>query len=307
MSQHVGRHRSQSFSAFGELADLAARTARPAAKASAVAVASGGIVASFAVPASANPLAAGSKTASAAVAPQPAVAAPVAQAPAVKAPAVKAPASAALMALAAPQTAPAAARPLIAAAVAAPAKKGDVNPVDTLGVLGFTAKKAARSATISVERIAPVVTETATTTATAGTASRGATRTATTTTTTAQAPAPEINIPAPTAGIAAIAASLLGIPYVYGGTSTSGFDCSGYTQYVYRMAGKSIPRTAEAQRAASIKVSNPVPGDLVFFGYPAFHAAIYAGPGKIYHASRPGTVTSLANFLSYGTVTYGRF
>lgn len=304
MSQHVGRHRSQSFSAFGELADLAARTARPAAKASAVAVASGGIVASFAVPASANPLAAG-KPASAAVAPQPAVAAPVAQAPAAQAPAVKAPASAALMALAAPQTAPAAARPLIAAAVTAPAKKGDVNPVDTLGVLGFTAKKADRSATISVERIAPVVTETATTTAPAGTASRSASRT--TATSTAPAPAPAINIPAPTAGIAAIAASLLGIPYVYGGTSTGGFDCSGYTQYVYRMAGKSIPRTAEAQRAASIKVSNPVPGDLVFFGYPAFHAAIYAGPGKIYHASRPGTVTSLSNFLSYGTVTYGRF
>lgn len=306
MSQHVGRHRSQSFSAFGELADLAARSARPAAKASAVAVASGGIVASFAVPANAHPLAAG-PAASAALAAKPvaapALAAPAAAAPAAAAPAVKVPASAALMALAAPQASPAAARPLVAAAVAAPAKKGDVNPVDTLGVLGFTAKKAAPSATISVERIAPLVTATAV--AAGGTASRSASRTGTSAGSTAQAPA--VKIPAPTAGIAAIAASLLGIPYVYGGTSTGGFDCSGYTQYVYRMAGKSIPRTAEAQRAASTKVSNPVPGDLVFFGYPAFHAAIYAGPGKIYHASRPGTLTSLSNFLSYGTVTYGRF
>src|SRR5204863_2033174 len=88
--------------------------------------------------------------------------------------------------------------------------------------------------------------------------------------------------PAPTGGIIGIAASLSGIYYRYGGTTTAGFDCSGFTSYVYRQVGKSIPRTAEAQRAASSKVSNPVPGDLIFFGYPAYHVGIFAGAGKMY-------------------------
>ncbi|HRC00222.1 MAG TPA: C40 family peptidase, partial [Dermatophilaceae bacterium] len=117
---------------------------------------------------------------------------------------------------------------------------------------------------------------------------------------------PEVNIPGPTSGIIAIAASLTGIPYVYGGSSTSGFDCSGYTQFVYRRAGISIPRTAESQRQASHKVSNPAPGDLIFFGFPAYHVGIYAGPGKLYHASRPGTRTSLASIWTYSNVSYGR-
>lgn len=60
-----------------------------------------------------------------------------------------------------------------------------------------------------------------------------------------------------------IAASLAGIYYVYGGTTPAGFDCSGYTQYVFGKAGISLPRTAEAQRQASTRVTNPQPGDLV--------------------------------------------
>ena len=87
-------------------------------------------------------------------------------------------------------------------------------------------------------------------------------------------------------------------PLRAGGSSPStGFDCSGFTSYVYRLAGKGIPRTAEGQRAASTPVSNPQPGDLMFFGFPAYHAAIYAGGGMIYDAQHPGTTTGLAQHL----------
>lgn len=107
--------------------------------------------------------------------------------------------------------------------------------------------------------------------------------------------------------IIAVAASLLGIPYVYGGTSTSGIDCSGYTQLVYRLAGKSIPRTAEAQRVGSVKVSNPAPGDLIFFGSPASHVGIFAGNGMMYDAGRRGSVTSYRKIYTFVNVSYGRY
>lgn len=97
--------------------------------------------------------------------------------------------------------------------------------------------------------------------------------------------------PAPTAsGIVGIAQSMMGVPYVYGGSTPSGFDCSGFTSWVYRQAGISIPRTASQQQAAGTRVSNPQPGDLVFFGYPAYHVGIYVSPGRMIDAQRPGTV-----------------
>lgn len=96
-------------------------------------------------------------------------------------------------------------------------------------------------------------------------------------------------------------------PVRVGWTTTAGFDCSGYTGYVYRQVGKSIPRTAEAQRVASTKISNPVPGDLIFFGYPAYHVGIYAGAGKMYASSRPGTLTGLGVIWTQKDVSYGRF
>lgn len=94
--------------------------------------------------------------------------------------------------------------------------------------------------------------------------------------------------PAPSGGtswssLSSIANSLLGIPYKYGGTTTSGFDCSGFTSYVFQRAGKSLPRTAASQYAGSTKVSNPRPGDLVFFsgnGRSVTHVGIYVGGGK---------------------------
>lgn len=83
----------------------------------------------------------------------------------------------------------------------------------------------------------------------------------------------------------------LGVPYVWGGTTPSGFDCSGFTSYVYRNAlGKSLPRTSAAQYSASKKISksNLQAGDLVFFntsGGGVSHVAIYAGNDKLLHAA----------------------
>ena len=82
-------------------------------------------------------------------------------------------------------------------------------------------------------------------------------------------------------------------PYVFGGTSpATGFDCSGYTQYVYRQAHvANLPRTAEQQRRAVrlIPASQARPGDLVFYvsGGGAYHEAIYAGNGMQYSAATP--------------------
>ena len=81
----------------------------------------------------------------------------------------------------------------------------------------------------------------------------------------------------------------IGTPYVFGGTSTSGFDCSGYVQHVFALRGLHIPRTADAQFYAGSKaVGGPRPGDLVFFQTyepgPS-HVGIYLGNGRFAHAS----------------------
>src|SRR5699024_1976765 len=87
---------------------------------------------------------------------------------------------------------------------------------------------------------------------------------AVTTSSTSSAPAPA---PATTDGsVVGIAQGLQGIPYVYGGGSTSGFDCSGFTTHVFEQAGRSLPRTAAAQYGATSRISRSEaqPGDLVF-------------------------------------------
>ena len=107
-------------------------------------------------------------------------------------------------------------------------------------------------------------------------------------------------------GVLGVAASLAGTPYRYGGTSPStGFDCSGFTQYVFRQVGISLPRTAEEQRQAATPVSNPQPGDLVFFGNPASHVGIYAGGGMMWDSPHSGSVVSKRAIYS-SNVTYGR-
>lgn len=104
--------------------------------------------------------------------------------------------------------------------------------------------------------------------------------------------------------IVSIAMQYRGVPYRYGGASPSGFDCSGFTSYVYRRAGINIPRTASAQAARATRVSSPRPGDLVFWGYPAYHVAIYIGGGQVIAARHPGTVVGVQNL--WGSHYFGR-
>lgn len=102
-----------------------------------------------------------------------------------------------------------------------------------------------------------------------------------------------------------IASGLTGIWYRWGGSSPSGFDCSGYTSYVYRKMGIRLPRTAAAQQAYTKRVRTPRPGDLVFFGAPAHHVGIYAGGGMMYDAPSRGRKTQLRKVYT-SRVTYGR-
>jgi len=93
------------------------------------------------------------------------------------------------------------------------------------------------------------------------------------------------------------ARSLVGVPYVFGGTSRSGFDCSGYTQYVFKGSGISLPRTAAEQFnvGSSVNRSQLHLGDLVFFSTyasGASHVGIYIGGGSFVHASNSGVRTS---------------
>ena len=83
-----------------------------------------------------------------------------------------------------------------------------------------------------------------------------------------------------------------GIPYVFGGTDPAkGFDCSGFTQYVFAHFGISLPRTADAQRSVGVPVTDPAPGDLLVTS-DGSHVGIYVGGGRMIHAPRPGrTVT----------------
>ncbi|MBR4904341.1 MAG: C40 family peptidase [Selenomonadaceae bacterium] len=82
----------------------------------------------------------------------------------------------------------------------------------------------------------------------------------------------------------------LGVPYVFGGTSPYGFDCSGYVQYVFANAGISLPRTADVQYEVGSPISTTelVAGDLVFFStytWGASHVGIYLGDNNFIHAS----------------------
>lgn len=102
--------------------------------------------------------------------------------------------------------------------------------------------------------------------------------------------------------IISTAMQYIGVPYVFGGTSPYGFDCSGYVQYVFAHAGISLPRTADAQYEVGTPISTAdlMPGDAVFFTtytYGASHVGIYVGDGNFIHASssRGVTISSLSS------------
>ena len=116
----------------------------------------------------------------------------------------------------------------------------------------------------------------------------------------------------PVSGRAGIAVSTaraqVGKPYVWGATGPGSFDCSGLTSYSWRAAGVTIPRTSRAQYAAGTKVSRSAlqPGDLVYFGSPIYHVALYIGNNMMISAPQPGDVVkyqSVDAFSDYAGAT----
>ena len=117
-------------------------------------------------------------------------------------------------------------------------------------------------------------------------------------------PPPPVNVPtgSPGAGhpeAASIALQYLGVPYVYGGASPSGFDCSGLVMYVYARLGISLPHYTVAQWNATRPVSSPAPGDLVFFNGLG-HVGIYIGGGRFVNAPHTGSVVRLDSMSGFG-------
>lgn len=105
--------------------------------------------------------------------------------------------------------------------------------------------------------------------------------------------------PTTASAIVTAARAELGVPYVYGGDTPQGFDCSGLVYYVFHHAGLNVPRTANAQFYAShpVQTANLEPGDLVFFeiaGDAQMHVGIYAGNGTFIHAPETGERVSYA-------------
>lgn len=112
-----------------------------------------------------------------------------------------------------------------------------------------------------------------------------------------QAGIPTTSAPkAPAAAVIPTAERYIGTPYKWGGnTPSSGFDCSGYTKYVFAKHGVNIPRTSRTQALTGSPVRltyrDLLPGDLVMFaetGKPISHVAIYAGDDRILHSSKSG-------------------
>lgn len=103
----------------------------------------------------------------------------------------------------------------------------------------------------------------------------------------------------------AVGKTQLGTMYRWGGTTSEGFDCSGFTQYVYARIGKKIPRTAAMQYGATERTTDPQPGDLIFFGGErAHHVAIYLGDDKMLHSPRTGMALQVAPLRKGGE--YGK-
>lgn len=99
------------------------------------------------------------------------------------------------------------------------------------------------------------------------------------------------------------AKQFLGAKYVFGGASPKGFDCSGFTMYIYKKIGISLPHSARLQFTKGTQVSreNLMPGDLVFFETykkGISHVGIYIGDNKFLHASSVGTGVTITSILS---------
>jgi len=102
--------------------------------------------------------------------------------------------------------------------------------------------------------------------------------------------------PARYGGVVGIAMQYLGVPYVWGGASPSGFDCSGFLMYVYAKVGVSLPHNAAMQYGLGSAVSKDqlAPGDLVFFDGLG-HNGMYIGGGQFIHAPHSGDVVKISS------------
>jgi cell wall-associated NlpC family hydrolase len=106
-------------------------------------------------------------------------------------------------------------------------------------------------------------------------------------------------------GVVGIAMQYLGTPYVYGGASPSGFDCSGFVMYVFAQIGVSLPHNAAAQYGYGMPVSRDQlqPGDLVFFNGLG-HNGIYIGGGQFIHSPHTGDVVKISSISGWYSSTW---
>ena len=116
----------------------------------------------------------------------------------------------------------------------------------------------------------------------------------------ATAPVPAA-APSQYGGVVGIAMQYLGTPYVWGGASPGGFDCSGFVQYVYNQVGVALPHHAASQFSygTPVSISDLQPGDLVFFDGLG-HVGIYIGGGQYIHSPHTGDVVKISNLSEHG-------
>lgn len=168
--------------------------------------------------------------------------------------------------------------------------------VDVNGTKGYIAENLLTSTKKETSRSGLTTREQKTTSTTESTATNNTSNANTTTSnTTASASA---------SSVVSYAKQYLGCKYVYGGTSPSGFDCSGFTQYVYKHFGVNLNRTAAAQYSNGQSVTNLQAGDLVMFGKSGInHVGIYIGGNTFIHAANPskGVRTDSMSTVYYKT------